>query len=109
MNPIKLTAANNWQELDQLEKNGVLPGELARHLKALVGCHLKHMVHPTVSDEILRLAKRHVKEGILITDEKRCFEQLYDIVLFQGDEQTRPFFHLIAKYPQGRFRYLDEI
>ena len=109
MKPIKLTVADNWQELDQLEKSGVLPGELARHLKSLIGCHLKNMIHPTVSAEILRLAKTHVKEGILITDEEHCFEQLYDLVLFQGSEQARPFFHLIPKYPHGRFRYLDEI
>ena len=109
MNPIKLTVANNWQELDQLEKNGILPGELARHLKSLIGCPLKNMIHPTVSAEVLCLTKIHLKEGILITDEERCFEQLYDLVLFQGSEQTRPFFHLIPKYQQGRFRYLDEV
>ncbi|MBI2472960.1 hypothetical protein HYV70_00180 [Candidatus Uhrbacteria bacterium] len=109
MNPIKLTVANHWQELDEMEKNGDLPGELARHLKQLIGCHLKQMIHPAVSAEILRLAKAHLKAGILITDEKRCFEQLYEIVLFQGDEQARLFFHLIPKYPHGRFRYLDEI
>ncbi|MFA6270054.1 MAG: hypothetical protein WC657_02485 [Candidatus Paceibacterota bacterium] len=108
---IYLTVANNWQELEEMATNGKLPIPLADCLKALVVSERLSVISPEAKPELIRLAKAHLANGIVLSDS--ATDQFFDIVVFVPDpgqeKNCRSFFKLIPKYPGGKFKYLENL
>jgi len=111
---LRFSLQNHWREIDELEKLGILPGELGRCLKSLITYHPYNAFTPEATPMLIQQAKQHVGNGFVLVDEKRNgIELAFDIVVCcpnPGEHtRTRKFFLLIPKYPGAKLKYLDEL
>lgn len=91
---------NNWRY--DLGETG-LPNELVCFLRDTILNHLHHTIQPTVTQNIIGLAKEHLSGGIRIGDDS------YDIMLHDSvKEGYRKFFVLVAKWPGCKLKYLSD-
>lgn len=109
--PIKLTASNWWQELEQLHTTRSMPAHLVDCLKELVSSHLHSMIGPEATPRLIALAKNYLDSGILLSDS--AGDYLYDVMVWVPNpdkvEYKRSFFRLVPKWSDGRLKYLYEI
>jgi hypothetical protein len=111
---LKFSLQKHWQEIDDLQKKGILPDELGWCLKSLITDHLCGNFTPDATPRLIQQAKQHIGNGFVLVDETHNGRELmFDIVVCVPDpgnpKRTRKFFQLIPRYPGARLRYLDEV
>jgi hypothetical protein len=109
-NPLNLTTANYWQQLEELATSGKMPRDLTDTLKSLVSSHIGNAIGPEAKYPVVRMAREHLKDGILLIDS--AGELLYDVVVFlpdKPDDDMRNFFYLVRRWPGGQLHYLESL
>jgi hypothetical protein len=107
--PLKLTIANYWQELETAIKEKRMPAALVDSLKMVISAYQNNGVGPTATAHLIGLAKELVPNGICL--QYGHADENFDIVVFVPDQleesdDLRMFFVLIPRYRNGRFKYL---
>lgn len=115
-NPLRLTTADYWSQLEGLADSGSMPRELANTLKALVNSHIFKTIGPEAKDFVIKMAKEYLRDGIMLINSAVCInlsgELLYDVMVFKPnppDDEMRTFFCLVRKWPGGQLHYLEDI
>lgn len=104
--PLQLTSSNYWQELETL----AIEQRLANCLKSMISSMQDSTIEPTATDHLIRLAKKHLGSGIIISDSAGT--KAYDVMVYVPDnnkDNRRRFFKLIAKHPDGKLYYLEQL
>jgi hypothetical protein len=98
-----------WQELEDMGNNGVLPLELARHLREVIHCHYRRTIQPMATASLIAMAKEHLSDGIVI--HRISSEDRWQLLIYTPDnpETHRTFFVLAPNYPYGQLKRLSEI
>ncbi len=92
---------NWWEELGDISKDNPLPHELSGMLRDLITAHEKKTIEPHATPELIKLAKRHLANGIVFKGER------YEILVFVPENEAahRRFFRLSPRLP-GKFKEL---
>jgi hypothetical protein len=107
--PLKLSSSGYWKQIDDLEKDGILPWELGSLLKEIISSFFSRAIPAEATSHLVELAKQYLQGGIELSNSAMdCF---YDVMVFvpNAEKNLRSFFLLVRKYPEGRLKYLDEI
>lgn len=104
---IYLTYSNYRQELIRFWRSFGMPRDLIDCLIELVSSHIHSLTPPEATPQLIELAKRFLRNGIVLADSYS--KTTYDVMVFvpnPGEEKgTRSFFRLIRKWPGGELKY----
>lgn len=111
--PLVLNVPGFEEELNGYSDRGLLPLDLTDFLKSIVSAHVLHRQLVKTDPDVIKFAKEHLPNGIIIFTSTGKDEGHFDIGVYvpdgSNDEETWSFFYLIPHRPGTKLKYLMEL
>jgi len=111
--PLILNVPGFEEELNEYSDRGLLPLDLTDFLKSIVSAHVLHRQSVKTNPNVIKFAKEHLLQGIIIFTSTGKDDGHYDIGVYvpdgEEDKEAWSFFYLIPHRPGTKLKYLTDL